>query len=89
MEKCPGCDQPVRFWHKKCKGNSSWHHRCMITSNKAHKLAHEWSKKECEAVGLPTPLELYKTKGSVGERYAHLMDKLLDKYKLKDWYYGR
>ena len=83
---CPGCKEPVRFWQKKCEGNSNWHHRCMITSDNVLKLNYMWSKNECESVGLPTPWELYNTKGSIGERYAHLMNKLLEKYNLTDWY---
>ena len=83
---CPGCGEPVRFWHKKRAGNSSWHHRCMITSHNAHAIANEWSERECTAVGLPTPWELYQTKGSIGERYAHLLEPLLEKYHLTEWY---
>ena len=83
---CPGCNEPVRFWQKKCEGNSSWHHRCMITSHNAYALANEWSERECVDVGLPTPWELYQTKGSIGERYADRMNELLKKYDLLDWY---
>ena len=83
---CPGCKEPVRFWHKKCEGNSSWHYKCMITSNNAHMIAHKWAENECEVVGLPTPWELAMTKGSIGERYADKMDKLLKKYNLTEWY---
>lgn len=84
MENCPGCGEPVKFWHKKCAGNSSWHHKCMITSHNALMIAHKWADRECEAVGLPTPWELYQTKGSIGERYQDRMKKLLEKYHLTD-----
>jgi len=83
---CPGCETKVRFWHKKCKGNSSWHYRCMITSDNAHVIAHKWAEKECATVGLPTPWELCQTKGSIGERYKDKMDALLEKYGLEEWY---
>ena len=83
---CPGCNLPVKFWHKKCEGNSSWHHRCMIASHNAHRIGHEWSERECADVGLPCPWELSQTKGSIGERYESRMNKLLEKYDLKEWW---
>jgi len=86
---CPGCKTKVKFWHKKCEGNSSWHYRCMITSDNAHNLAHEFDKRECAEVGLPSAWELYQTKGSIGERYESRMNKLLEKYGLKEWWYKR
>ena len=89
MEICPGCKTPVRFWHKKCEGNTSWHDRCMIAASNAHDIALHWSNKECAEAGLPSPWELYLTKGSIGERYGSRMDKLLEKYGLKEWWYKR
>lgn len=84
---CPGCKLVVRFWQKiLCPGNSSWHYSCMITNDNAHTIANKWSERECNAVGLPGPLELYRTKGSIGERDENRMNKLLQKYKLKEWW---
>jgi len=59
----------------------------MIAGNNATTVAYNWAKKECVAVGIPSPWEIYRTKGSIGERYKSRWDELLKKYKLKDWWY--
>jgi hypothetical protein len=57
--RCPGCGQPVKWYHRKggCF-NTDWHRKCSYAYNQGYDTASHMSVTMSERYGFPTWIEL-------------------------------
>ena len=59
MERCPGCKEPVRWYHRKGPPNEAWHRQCGTSWSAGYDCARGFADDMCKRVGQKTPGEIY------------------------------
>ena len=66
MEQCFACKKRIWPWQQ-IGFNSSWHKQCSKVWIQGYSCALDFCHKESRVHGFPTPSQLYRRRGSIGE----------------------